>query len=355
MKYDPKMHKAYHLMGNILQDIGKPEEAGKYFALAEKIANGSLEDAGSTSASLPPQTQSHHVEYGNLWIWNAQLNHTYRFEKTTGGGWQRNDITSSSSPSQSCVDEHRNFDLLEMKCLSERPLIFEIPLLLSSTECEHILSRAEPLLQSSHVMGEGVYTQRESTSNEAYRQSVNAWLSGDDVLVQMQSRVSILAGLPLSYVQMMSEDLQVIRYDSQGQFRLHQDSSQFHPRLLTALVYLHDSPNDQEQAGGETWFPFAPGNKERNENEDGLSSIDEAMNSIQEQIQDEHRFPERRPTKGLSVSPQRGKALLFFNHLADGRIDSAALHSGRKLLQGTKWAANYWIKYDPDRLEQLTR
>jgi hypothetical protein len=197
------------------------------------------------------------------------------------------------------------------------------------------------------------YSQSETRVNEPYRQSVNAWLSRDDVLVQMQSRVAILAGLPLSYVQMMSEDLQVIRYDSQGQFRLHQDSSQFHPRLLTALVYLHSLTDEEEQAGGETWFPFAPGRKDRNENEESLRSIDEAMNSVQEEIQDEQRFPERRPTKGLAVSPRRGKALLFFNHLPDGRIDPAALHSGRKLLSGTKWAANYWIKFDPDRLDQI--
>lgn len=352
MKFDPMMHKAFHLMGNILQDIGKQEEAVKYFTLAERIANNLSLAEQETVA----KDSNSSAVYQNLWTWTAQIGHTYFFERT-GLDWQRRDLPSeiSSSLSQGEIIEDQNLKYLEMKCISERPLLFEISQLLSDEECDHILSRAEPLLQSSHVMGEGASSSSQSdsiSSSEPYRRSANAWLSRDEVLIKLQSRVSILSGLPFPYVQIMSEDLQVVKYDSSGQFKLHQDSSQFHPRLLTALVYLKDSEDDSA-AGGETWFPFAPGSRDRNESEDRLSSIDEALNSIQSYLQEEDRFPERIPERGTIVKPRKGKAILFFNHLPDGRIDPAALHSGRKLLGGTKWAANYWIKFDPGRLEQI--
>jgi tetratricopeptide (TPR) repeat protein len=351
MKYDPTMHKAYHLMGNILQDIGKQKEAVKYFTLAERIANNLPLDNQEASGK---ETNSS-AQYQNLWAWTAQIGHTYVFEKT-GLDWQRRDLSSeaeiSSSLSQKGTSDDQTLNFFEMKCISERPLLFEIPQLLSNEECDHILSRAEPLLQSSHVMGEGAGSSSQSDSTEPYRRSANAWLSRDEVLVQLQSRVAILSGLPFPYVQIMSEDLQVIKYDSNGQFKLHQDSSQFHPRLITALVYLQDSDNDST-TGGETWFPFSPGSRDRNEGEDQITSIDEALNSIQSSLHEEERYPERSPERGTVVKPRKGKAILFFNHLSDGRIDPAALHSGRKLLEGTKWAANYWIKFDPGRLEQI--
>jgi tetratricopeptide (TPR) repeat protein len=355
MKYEPNMHKAYHLMGNILQDIGKQEEAVRYFTLAERIAsNLSLND--DEPSATESNSSSTSAVYQNLWIWTAQIGHTYIFERI-GLDWQRRYLQSETDILSSSSDKVRNdvqtLNLLEMRCISERPLLFEISQLLTNEECDHILSRAEPLLQSSHVMGEGARSSSPSdTTSEPYRRSANAWLSRDEVLIQMQSRVSLLSGLPFPYVQIMSEDLQVIKYDSNGQFKLHQDSSQFHPRLLTALVYLQDS-DDDAATGGETWFPFAPGSKHRNENEDQLTSIDEALASIQSSLHEEERFPERTPERGAVVKPRKGKAVLFFNHLPDGRIDPAALHSGRKLLEGTKWAANYWIKFDTGRLEHI--
>lgn len=38
IKLDGNNYKAYHLMGNILQNINRPEEAMKYFVMAENIA-----------------------------------------------------------------------------------------------------------------------------------------------------------------------------------------------------------------------------------------------------------------------------------------------------------------------------
>lgn len=350
MKYDPNMYKAYHLMGNILQDIDKPEEAVKYFTLAERIANAGSIEANNSASEPNPTTLSPSTAYQNLWIWGARINHTYVF-KRNNDIWESQIILPDEQPqSHTCISE--SFDVLEMKCLSERPLIFEVPQLLSYGECDHILTRAGPLLKSSHVMGEGAHSYtKDSSGSEPYRRSMNAWLSRDDVLAQMQSRVAVLTGIPKSYVQIMSEDLQVIKYDMEGQFKLHQDSSQFHPRLLTALVYLQDS--DGQFAGGETWFPFAPGSRDQDENNSNLETIDQAIDSIQDILEEEQQFPSQIPRKGLTFSPSKGKAILFFNHLPDGRVDTLALHSGRKLLEGTKWAANYWIKLDPARLDQI--
>ena len=78
------------------------------------------------------------------------------------------------------------------------------------------------------------------------------------------------------------------------------------------------------------------------------------MNSLHDVLIEERNNPTHKPNKGLVFTPQIGKAVLFFNHLSDGSIDVAALHSGRKIISGVKWAANYWIKLDTTKLEQIT-
>jgi len=50
------------------------------------------------------------------------------------------------------------------------------------------------------------------------------------------------------------------------------------------------------------------------------------------------------PQAGISVKPEHGKALFWFNTASDDSIDSRIYHLGCPVLYGNKWIANKWIK-----------
>ena len=57
----------------------------------------------------------------------------------------------------------------------------------------------------------------------------------------------------------------------------------------------------------------------------------------------------------MVVKPEKGKAVLWYNHLVDnttgwfGELDQYAFHGGCDVKQGTKWIANSWISVGEDR------
>lgn len=230
LKLDPTMHKALHLMGNILQSLGMDAEAEGYFVQAENLAR-SKSDANQAEQEV---TRQPHV----LPIRESVINSIYK-----------TDVEGKT---------------YEMICVSEKPLIFHAKGILSEEECEQIVERSRPHLERSFVMGGSGSGSGEGKGKggdgqegaDVYRSSFNAWLPPDPVLVALQGRLAALTHIPLTYIRQKAEDLQVVKYEVGGQFKVHHDSSAFHPRLLTALVYLNDAP---EGGGGETWFPFATG------------------------------------------------------------------------------------------------
>ena len=48
--------------------------------------------------------------------------------------------------------------------------------------------------------------------------------------------------------------------------------------------------------------------------------------------------------KGLAVTPERGAALLWYNHDPEGAREPAAVHAGARVLSGEKWGANHWVR-----------
>ena len=59
------------------------------------------------------------------------------------------------------------------------------------------------------------------------------------------------------------------------------------------------------------------------------------------------------------VKPEKGKAVLWYNHLVDnttgwlGELDQYTFHGGCDVKQGTKWIANSWISVGEDRDRDL--
>jgi prolyl 4-hydroxylase len=129
----------------------------------------------------------------------------------------------------------------------------------------------------------------------------------DDVVSAIERRLVELTQIPREN----GEPIQILFYDKGGEYRPHYDS--FDPetyggaehikrgggqRVASVIMYLN-TPYE----GGETIFPLAD----------------------------------------LSVVPEKGKAVLFYNCLPSGEIDLMSLHGGAPVIEGEKWIATRWL------------
>ncbi|KAF3532055.1 hypothetical protein DY000_02036476 [Brassica cretica] len=115
----------------------------------------------------------------------------------------------------------------------------------------------------------------------------------DKTVEEIERRISEFTFLPVEN----GESLQVIHYEVGQKFDPHFDGL---GRIATFLMYLSDVDK-----GGETDFPKSSG--------------------------------------GLSVSPKKGDAVLFWNKRPDDSQDPSSFHSGRPVIKGNKWAATKWF------------
>ena len=351
LRLDSKNHKANHLMGNILQNIGRNEEAERFFIKADNLAK--------------------------------ENNKNTEGEPTTSTTTLADVLLSKLAIRAMKVGDQRTITINEIEysvsCISTHPFILMVDDFLSAEECLHIQSSALPNLTKSFLSG-GSSSQYNSQSrttvagnggesddggDSPYRVSYNAWLPRDKVLLSIKKRLSQLTGIPLQYLLQKCEDLQVVKYETGGQFKVHHDSSNFQKRFVTALLYLNSLDSS---AGGETWFPFAArhGTKDADESDDLSRFTTEqavllALNEFHSKVETAENW--REELKGVRVRPVRGRMVLFFNHHLDGSVDPLAVHSGLSVAnkdsgaegvelneEREKWVANYWIDLDEQLL-----
>lgn len=333
IKYDKTNYKALHLMGNIMQNLGKAQEAERYFQMAEQAAleqeQQPLQREVSTSTTSSESSGDFRIQ---PWM-QSLLSFDEKIHRVNIKG--------------------RDF---EVHLISRKPLIMTVDNLLTEDECEAIKQASKDKLERSFTMGSSIKVSGEEKEDipveitddgiedqRAYRSSYNAWLPRNELLQNVQEWLSEILNLPLAYILQNSEDLQVVHYRTGGQFRAHQDSSAFHPRLLTALLYLNDQIDN---GGGETWFPFTS-------EEATVSSVEEAVLQALT-LHDLHITSAQADLPGIKVAPRTGKAVIFFNHLPTGEIDPKAVHAGlpTKIVESgehsfsEKWIANYWVELD---------
>lgn len=195
------------------------------------------------------------------------------------------------------------------------------------------------------------------------QKSKHTWLyqgSGSHhVLHMLRKRVTYLTRLPSPLVD-LSEPLQVIRYEQGGYCHAHHDSSPSHSgttcshtclagntsalteiscRYITVLFYLNSV-----DGGGETSFPVADN---RTYEEEALLQGGVDLTNTQQHC----------ARGNLRMRPTAGTALLWYNHLSDGKgwmgeLDEYSLHGSCPVIRGVKWVAKSWVNVDPDPQRQ---
>jgi prolyl 4-hydroxylase len=216
---------------------------------------------------------------------------------------------------------------MRVRVASVTPRIMTIDNFLSADECAHLIHQAQEhgLEASTVVSGSSANLRHAAT-----RSSFNAWIPRElsNTTDAIYRRAAFLLGvdeslfrhrsidhLDIASHNSLAESLQVVRYQQGQEYAAHHDF--VHPRhhnrhqptrFATLLFYLNTPPQ-----GGETVFPRAvnPTNHE-----------------------------------GLSIAPQKGTAVLFYNLLPDGNMDDLSQHASKPVLQGEKWLANLWV-WDP--------
>lgn len=288
----PNHPKSHHLLGNILQRVGQHPEAHLRFKTAEALAAG-------RPARAPPGTPR----------WRAE----------SVGNEVRVDLRDGT------------FAILET--VSVVPPVFRARGFLSPDERARVVALAEPHMERSRTVADADADGSEPRAPPP-RVSETAWLAtrGDATLEAIAARAMALLRLPPAFAA-ASERLQVLRYEPGGYFGVHHESTAFLRRFATALYYL-GGPGDGN--GGETAFPLGP---------DGRGGVpvgdDAAAAAVAAAVSGGNVTEACRV--GISVSPEPGDALLFYNFDDEGEVDGTAMHAACPVTSGVKWAANHWF------------
>ncbi|KAF1390399.1 hypothetical protein PFLUV_G00057640 [Perca fluviatilis] len=288
----------------------------------------------------------------------------------------------------------------EMRTISLKPLLFEIPGFLSEEEGRVVVQLAQlkglmesqttapsqgqvesnqPLLSFSteevfsllDLNQDGLLQKQERPGQQRSgklrsqfkQRNKHTWLyqgpGSHQVLQTLRTRLISLTRLPSTLVE-LSEPLQLIRYDHGDFSNAHHDSSPSHSettcahtrlagntsaltevscRYLTMLFYL-----SSVEEGGETTFPVA----------DNRTYEEQALIQLGVDLTDTRETCDR---GNMRIKPTAGTALLWYNHLSDGRgwmgeLDEYSLHGDCPVRRGVKWMANSWVNVDPDHQRQ---
>lgn len=231
------------------------------------------------------------------------------------------------------IKEDRTIRKLTMEVVSVTPRVLSMDNFLTAEECQALMQLAEAQgLQGSTLYSGGMAQQQRDLST---RSSTNAWLGRDTSALTdriyrrtaqvLQMKEELLQQPPFyfddsdaeaphhDYTQhSVAESLQVVRYQPGEEYTAHHDfvypslRHRYQPtRYATLLLYLND-----DFTGGQTNFPRAVNPTNRD---------------------------------GITITPKRGKAVLFYNMLPDGNVDDLSQHQSLPVTKGEKWLANLWV------------
>ena len=249
----------------------------------------------------------------------------------------KNNNNSSNEKEEEQSQRRRTFKL---QVESVAPRVLTVRNFLSPEECRQLvqLALAEGMQASSLYAGGGTATTTEEGNNNnknknvrdrSTRSSTNTWLARDsaELIDQIYQRAASVLKIEASLLQgsamddslhphhhSTAESLQVIRYGTGEQYTAHHDfvypsiRHRHQPtRFATLLFYLNDNFE-----GGQTVFPRA----------------------VNAQYHD-----------GITIQPEQGKAVLFYNVLPDGNVDDLSQHSSQPVTKGEKVSFFLFLHY----------
>ena len=279
----------------------------------------------------------------------------------------------TTTPSNCNSEQPHHQRSIQVTKLSQRPPIFRLQGVLTLDECQYIVEYAK---QREHQM-EMAQTQiggRDSQDQDYRIGSKVLWIpynqhhhdyhhdDGDEqwngfnltrlaqsihkVFLPFEPELFLFDGKTVTNANHRGaggrsgvEELQVVRYDFNGEFRLHHDGDY---RILTVLYYLNGVSG--------TWFPLADHPHRfvtRNEALQQAAITTNTATMTPTAIQD-----------GLTVSSsshtgsiqQPGDAIAFYNYYQDGTVDWNAIHAGLPTNTSEKWIATHWYHHVPSPL-----
>jgi prolyl 4-hydroxylase len=213
--------------------------------------------------------------------------------------------------------------------LSCAPRVYEVTNFLSDAEVDHIISLAKAIELKPSSTGQG--TDHGSEKKTKTRTSLNTWVGRetDQVIDAIYRRSADFLRIDEALFRdrdadefpdlrpkgPISEQLQLVHYNVGQEYTAHHDFGYAAAgdkvqgaRYATLLFYL----NEPEQ-GGETEFP---------------------------------RWFNGETARGLTTSPKKGKAVLFYSQLPDGNMDDLSHHAALPVREGEKFLMNLWVR-DP--------
>lgn len=213
--------------------------------------------------------------------------------------------------------------------IASSPPIFVLRNFVTKDECNALQSTVQAIAMQPAQTDSGI------EEDFVRKNSFVAWLGNEQV-------DGLVGRLALSCARMLLqpssslgvEDMQVLKYDTGGEYVLHHDGND---RILTVLYYLNGV--------GETWFPFA-----------SRASDNATTSRLQTRQQALDRAEGMKPKRdGVMVSTfsssetsacvpiARGDAIAFYSYLADGPMDWNALHAGLPT-RDEKFVANQFFR-----------
>jgi prolyl 4-hydroxylase len=232
-------------------------------------------------------------------------------------------------------DPNRSVLNMTLKVLSCAPRVFEIPNFLSQLEVNHIIELASGIqlkLSGTGDIGSDSTDSVEMDEISGTRTSYNSWVPREkspivDAIYRraadlmriderlLRARTEEESSDLDGYTDPLCEELQLVHYDKTQEYTEHHDFGFSSiddlyqgTRFGTLLLYLNS-----DVVGGETSFP---------------------------------RWANAETFDELKVTPEAGKAVLFYSQLPDGNLDDFSQHAAKPVISGEKW-----VRGDDDILE----
>lgn len=209
-------------------------------------------------------------------------------------------------------------DEQNLKEIASSPRIYQLDDFLTASECEILRDHGAPGLEPSLTIDRS----SGKVVPDPVRTNMQMYVSMKDSLEHpfikiLVRRLYKLARMPLGH----GERIQIGRYRIGEKYDCHFDSElrQGVIRSATIIVYLSDVE------GGETLFPMGQDCHILTDccTTNGTNSVENVMKR---------------------VHPKKGRAMLFFSHDLDSKLNPNAVHCSCPVASGEKWILQAWFR-----------